>query len=253
MNLLRPAILGNGLSRQVDQPQGVRPAAMSRHRDGSRRVRSCRTGPTARDGPPCWRCGRSGPRRCVAKSPEDGMRVAVRLDSTGIKRRCIMVLSATIPAARVRVVLERLHEPKGGSGMRRLLLLAPALVLLLVPTVAGSDVGVGPGGGTPGTSSNFELVGHNDLSGFELDGNLAPRGMNAAPASPRVVGEFGTEFVTGANLGQTSRELRVWPEQGLLMVMYFRCSSVIHSCAPSAQHFNIRFFDLFADPVDPPL
>ncbi|MGH9290420.1 MAG: hypothetical protein ACRD0V_19350, partial [Acidimicrobiales bacterium] len=95
-----------------------------------------------------------------------------------------MVLSATIPAARVRVVLEleRLHEPKGGTGMRRLLLLAAALVVLLVPAVVGADVGVGPGGGTPGTSSNFELVGHNDLSGFELDGNISPRGMNAAPA-----------------------------------------------------------------------
>jgi hypothetical protein len=186
--------------------------------------------------------------------------------------------------------------------MRRGLLLAPAVALLLVPTAAGSDVGVGPGGGTPGTSSNFELVGHNELSGFELDGNVSPRGMNAAPAifdrfvyignrtdgssrcgigdprretlgldacphvhpgilvvdvsvppSPRVVGEFGTEFVTGANLGQTSRELRVWPEQGLLMVMYFRCSSVIHACPPTAQQFSIRVFDLFADPVNPPL
>jgi len=52
----------------------------------------------------------------------------------------------------------------------------------------------------------------------------------ANPAQPTVVSEFGTEFVTGANAGQTSRELRVWPEQRLLAVMYFRCSAVIHAC-----------------------
>src|ERR687892_301778 len=58
--------------------------------------------------------------------------------------------------------------------MRRFLaalaLVASAFVL---PAVARSDVAVGPGGGTPGTSANFTLVGHNDLFG---------RGMNAAPA-----------------------------------------------------------------------
>ena len=189
--------------------------------------------------------------------------------------------------------------------MRRLLLAVAvvlSLVPTLVPTAAASEAAGAPGGGTPGTSSNFELVGHNALSGFELDGNTTPRGMNAAlaifdhyvyignrtdgssrcgigdprrdtlgldacphphpgvlvvdvadPVSPNVVGEFATELAAGENIGQTSRELRVWPEQGLLMVMYFRCSSVIHSCPPSAQHFTIRFFDLFADPVDPPL
>ncbi|MGH3369292.1 MAG: hypothetical protein ACRDPR_04770, partial [Nocardioidaceae bacterium] len=75
----------------------------------------------------------------------------------------------------------------------------------------------------------------------------------ANPANPTVVGEFGTEFVTGANVGQTARELRVWPEQKLLMVLYFRCSRLIHACPRSAQSFRIRFFDLAADPINPPL
>lgn len=75
----------------------------------------------------------------------------------------------------------------------------------------------------------------------------------AHPSSPTVVGEFGNEFVTGANVGQTSRELRVLPEQKLLMVMYFRCSRVIHDCPRSAQSFRIRFFDIGANPVNPPL
>src|SRR6266508_6648862 len=70
------------------------------------------------------------------------------------------------------------------------------------------------------------------------------------PANPTVVGEFGEEFTTGANLGQTSRELRVWPQQQLLMVMYFRCSAVIHACPPSPDTWRIRFFDL-TDPVHP--
>lgn len=190
--------------------------------------------------------------------------------------------------------------------MKRLALSQPLLASLVVfaalPALVRGDVGVGPGGGTPGTSLSFELVGHNTLSGFELDGNMMPRGMNAAPAifehfvyignrtdgssrcgigdpqrvttgldscphvhpgilvvdiadpaNPTVVGEFGTEFVTGANVGQTARELRVWPEKGLLMVMYFRCSSVIHACPPSTQRFSIRFFDVAANPVNPPL
>jgi hypothetical protein len=75
----------------------------------------------------------------------------------------------------------------------------------------------------------------------------------ANPAAPTVVGEFGNEFVTGANEGQTARELRVWPAQKLLMVMYFRCSRVIHACPQTNQAFRIRFFDLGADPVNPPL
>src|SRR6266498_3988225 len=75
----------------------------------------------------------------------------------------------------------------------------------------------------------------------------------ANPANPTVVGEFGNEFATGANVGQTSRELRVWPAQKLLMVMYFRCSRIIHACPRSAQHFSIRFFDLAANPLNPPL
>ena len=193
--------------------------------------------------------------------------------------------------------------------MRKLLLVTLVLIMGLLPAVARSDTGVGPGGGTPGTASNFTLVGHNDLSASELDGNTIPRGMNAAlamfdhfiyignrtdgsnscgdlnatgpvvpvltptapdgtcphlhpgilvvnvanPSNPTMVGEFGNEFVTGANEGQTSRELRVWPEQELLMVMYFRCSRVIHACPRTAQSFRIRFFDLAADPVDPPL
>jgi hypothetical protein len=185
--------------------------------------------------------------------------------------------------------------------VRRLLALATAVPFVLAgAAVAHADVVVGPGGGTPGTSQNFRLVGHDPLFnrgmnsapavydryvyvGNRSDGSsscgdsdpgpgvtpvLTPTNPDgtcthvhpgivtvdiANPAAPTVVGEFGNEFVSDDNIGQTSRELRVWPEQKLLMVMYFRCSRVIHACPQTAQSFRIRFFDLAADPIDPPL
>jgi hypothetical protein len=178
--------------------------------------------------------------------------------------------------------------------MRRSFLAGLALLALGLALAAGAsgDVGVGPGGGTPGTSLNFQLVGANPLFargmnaaianydhfiyvGNRTDGSsrcgvgdprIGTTGIDscphphpgvlvvdvADPANPTVVGEFGQEFVTGANIGQTSRELRVWPAKKLLMIMYFRCSSVIHACPPSADTFRIRFFDL-TDPVHPTL
>jgi hypothetical protein len=183
--------------------------------------------------------------------------------------------------------------------MKRRLLIALSLLGLVLglPLVAFGDVGVGPGGGTPGTSLNFQLVGHNDLSGFELDGNTVPRGMNsqvtiyghyayignrtdgsstcgigdprrgvqpcphphpgiliadiADPTNPTVVGEIGPP--NAGQVGITTRELRVWPQKKLLMVMTFRCSSVIHACPvgnDTTFPFDIKFFDL-TDPVHP--
>ncbi|MDQ4018929.1 MAG: hypothetical protein M3188_03730, partial [Actinomycetota bacterium] len=139
--------------------------------------------------------------------------------------------------------------------------LAAILVALALPASAGAQ---NPGDGeTPGTARNFELVGHEPL--------LA-RGMNAAiavyhnyayvgnrtdaspghrnpgilvadisrPARPRVVAELPPEPI-----GQTSRELRVWPQQKLLMVMLFRCSSAIHAFPAGAPAvFSIKFYDL---------
>lgn len=71
------------------------------------------------------------------------------------------------------------------------------------------------------------------------------------PAAPTNVGEIGPPY---AGLpGITTRELRVWPQQKLLMVMTFRCSSAIHDCAPGNDTtfpFDIKFFDL-SDPADP--
>jgi hypothetical protein len=159
--------------------------------------------------------------------------------------------------------------------MRRVVLPLVALAAVLaLPLGVTAAVGVGPGGGTPGTSLNFRLVGHNPLFN---------RGMNAAPAiydhyvyvgnrtdgqaqhprpgilivdvadpsNPTVVGEIGPPHA--AQVGITTRELRVWPEKKLLMVMTFRCSSTIHDCPPGNDTtfpFDIKFFDL-SDPLNP--
>jgi hypothetical protein len=55
----------------------------------------------------------------------------------------------------------------------RLLVLSLLALALALPLVAFTDVGVGSGGGTPGTSLNFQAVASNPLYG---------RGMNAALA-----------------------------------------------------------------------
>jgi hypothetical protein len=172
--------------------------------------------------------------------------------------------------------------------MRRSALLLTLVVVVLVPSTALGDVTVGPGGGTPGTSSNFELVGHEPLFG---------RGMNAAPAlfgdyvyvgnrtdgsstcglgdprrdtlgidacphphpgvlvvdatdpsAPQVVHEIGPPYA--GNPSETTRELRVWPREELLIVLSFRCSPVIHACDGGNVTPAFRFFDL-SDPAEP--
>lgn len=78
-----------------------------------------------------------------------------------------------------------------------------------------------------------------------------PSRPSRLPRNPHNVGEIGTPH---AGLpGITTRELRVWPQKKLLLVMTFRCSSVIHDCAPGNDTtfpFDIKFFDL-TDPVHP--
>src|ERR1700686_257142 len=71
------------------------------------------------------------------------------------------------------------------------------------------------------------------------------------PAHPKEVGEIGKPYA--ANVGITTRELRVWPDEKLLIVMDFRCSHTIHPCqsGTDAQFpFDLAFFDL-SDPLQP--
>src|ERR671937_2809117 len=166
--------------------------------------------------------------------------------------------------------------------------LASLVLAVALPAAVRSDVTVGAGGGTPGTSLNFQLVGSNPLFARGMNAAIASyehyiyvgnrtdgsdtcgigdprRGVVpcphphpgilivdvADPANPTVVGEIGPPFA--GQVGITTRELRVWPQKKLLMVMTFRCSSVIHACPPGTDTtfpFDIKFFDL-TDPVHP--
>ncbi len=67
------------------------------------------------------------------------------------------------------------------------------------------------------------------------------------PSHPHVVGEIGRP--EAGVVGMTTRELRVWPHQKLLMVMRFHCSPVLHACEKGTDErfpFDIAFFDLSA-------
>ena len=166
------------------------------------------------------------------------------------------------------------------------LLAAPVLLLGLLSSPAGAAHTVTeaapaaadtarhvPDPVQPGTRDGFELVGHSALGA---------RGMNAAPAvygdhvyvgnrtdgsdghrrpgvlvvdasdpsDPRVVGDI--DAPNAGNEGETTRELRVWPKQKLLMVLGFTCSSAIHECNGVRVTQNIKFYDL-TDPAQPAL
>src|SRR6266700_6439 len=189
-------------------------------------------------------------------------------------------------------------ENHGGRSHRRgeimrskLLIALTAATALLVPagafSAAASTSTVSKASSIPsaipGTSSNFELVGHNPLYhrgmnaaaaifgnylyvGNRSDGsNTCPDGSTGCthphpgvlilnishPAQPDIVGDIGPPFA--GNVGITTREVRVWPQQKLLLVMTFRRSHVIHDCPAGTDKqfpFNIEFFDL-SDPVHP--
>ncbi len=77
------------------------------------------------------------------------------------------------------------------------------------------------------------------------------------PSKPKVVGEIGPPHA--GNIGETTRELRVWQEKNLLIVLSFRCSPRIHDCASDEelrQHGidairpTYRFFDI-SNPAAP--
>ena len=152
-------------------------------------------------------------------------------------------------------------------GTRLALALAAAMAVVLV---AGGPR-LGTAATTPGTATNFTLVGHNSL--FDRGMNAAPalfdhyiyigsrtdgipqHGVHtgvqivdiANPANPTVVGQI--PIPTELTAGYTSRELRVWPQQKVLMVIYFGCSALIHACASGQDTGEqplqrINFFDV---------
>jgi hypothetical protein len=64
----------------------------------------------------------------------------------------------------------------------------------------------------------------------------------ADPGKPRVVGEIGRP--SEGNIGETSRELRIWRREGLLLVLNFACDPAIHACTPREVEPTVRFYDV---------
>ncbi|MGH2711046.1 MAG: LVIVD repeat-containing protein [Actinomycetota bacterium] len=141
--------------------------------------------------------------------------------------------------------------------------------------ISGAE-GYGTRGEAPvfdAVSDNFQLVGHNPLGMRGMNAALAVHGdyayvgsrtdgkpwgtqlnVNNAgiqivnisnPAAPTVVGQIGppNEGLTD----QTSREMRVWPQQDLLIVQNLssNCSELIHNCAPAGGTPDVfSFYDI---------
>ena len=115
----------------------------------------------------------------------------------------------------------------------------------------------------------FELVGHSPLLnrgmnaalavwkdhayiGSRTDGTHLNSGVLVVdvsdPSGPEIVNEIG--LPNESNLGESSRELRILPQQELLLVLNHACSELIHRCANPSQAgvslnpSNIRFYDI---------
>jgi hypothetical protein len=61
------------------------------------------------------------------------------------------------------------------------------------------------------------------------------------PARPKVVGEIAPP--DEGNPGESSRELRIWPDQDLLIVLNMPCGGSTHRCAGGARP-SLRFYDV---------
>ena len=117
-------------------------------------------------------------------------------------------------------------------------------------------------------AENFELVGHDPLLargmnsapavyknymyvGSRTDGSGTHRNPGVLvvdiqrPSSPRVVHEIGPP-IHGIP-GETSRELRVWPQQRLLLVLSMSCDVPTHGCSGASVMPTVRFYDLTGD------
>lgn len=153
--------------------------------------------------------------------------------------------------------------------MKRLVLLGLALLLVAAPLSAAAAVHeatvvVADGKG----KGSFELLGHSPLNNRGMNAALAVHknyayvgsrtdgkadNANGAgvlvvdvsdPKAPEVVHEIGLPHE--GNEGETSREMRVWREQELLVVMNLgsNCSFLIHACSPRSVDDNYRFYDI---------
>lgn len=149
--------------------------------------------------------------------------------------------------------------------MERILRLVLVTCLLLVPATSAAAPATPRAVDQDAPPGSLEMIGHEPLE---------MRGMNAAlavyrgyayigsrtdnhgqgnagvmvvdiknPAEPKIVSKI--EEPHENNEGETSRELRIWPEKNLLIVMnLFSNCGEIHGCAPTSGDDNYRFYDI---------
>lgn len=149
--------------------------------------------------------------------------------------------------------------------MRRFVGLALVALLMAAPVAAARDHH--PVVIAQDASGSLELVGHSPLNNRGMNAALAIKGdyayvgsrtdakannANGAgvlvvdvsdPTAPEVTGAIGPP--DEANPGETSRELRIWPEQNLLIVMtLFSNCGEIHGCTPIEGTDRFNFYDI---------
>jgi hypothetical protein len=151
--------------------------------------------------------------------------------------------------------------------LKRALLASLAVALLLVPLSASARMAEPYVVVAQSGQGSFELVGHSPLDnrgmnaalavhgdyayvGSRTDGGLKPvdNGVKIVdvsdPSAPAVVGSIGEP--NEDNEGETSREMRVWKDEELLVVLNLgsNCASYLHGCSPRAVDDNFRFYDI---------
>ena len=146
-----------------------------------------------------------------------------------------------------------------------LILVAPVLLVRSPAPAPAQEDPLPPSPISEEHAEGFELVGHHPLGSRGMNAAIAMYGDYAYignrtdgsgnhpmpgvlvadvsdPATPEVVGEIGPP--NEGNPGETSRELRVWPEEKLLLVLNFRCEQQSHACNGPSVPPTIRFYDL---------
>ena len=147
-------------------------------------------------------------------------------------------------------------------------LVLAVLLLALAAAPAGAQTPQPPVP-LPTYPGKFELIGHEPLDNRGMNSALAVYGGYAYigsrtdgshpdtvvmvvdvhnPAGPKIVGQIG--YPDEAIPTQSSRELRVLPDQKLLLVLNHQCSELIHACVAisntgvSVMDSTIKFYDI---------
>ena len=145
--------------------------------------------------------------------------------------------------------------------------MATVALLVVAAPIGGAGAATEPIARQDAPEASFELVGHSPLNNRGMNAALAVKGNYAyvgsrtdakaenangggvlvvdvsKPDSPEVVHEIGPP--DEANPGETSREMRIWPEQNLLIVMtLFSNCGEIHACSPIEGNDRFNFYDI---------